>query len=132
VHAVAIQERGLFYRGWIVTSAIDGARDFIDAFAAADEAGRAALLQAAGRAIRDLHDAGVFHPDLNGNNLLVTEDGGVAVIDFDRAVIAAPGMARLARKGIDRFWRSMTKLTTLRGLPLDANERRWLERGYAR
>jgi hypothetical protein len=132
VHAVAVEERGLFYRGWIVTSAIDGARDFIDVYAEAGEAGRANLLTEAGRAIRCIHDAGVFHTDLTGNNLLVAEGGRVAVIDFDRAVVATPGSADLARKGCDRFWRSMTKLTGLRGIALDASERRRLESGYSR
>ncbi len=131
VHAVAVEESGLFYRGWIVTSAIDGARDFIDVYAEEGEAGRRALLTAAGGAIRGLHDAGVFHPDLTGNNLLVAGDGSVAVIDFDRAVVSTPGTGALARKDCDRFWRSMTKLAAMRGIGLDANERRWLDRGYA-
>jgi len=132
VHAVAVEESGPFYRGWIVTSAIDGARAYIDVLAAGDEAARAALLTAAGAAIRGLHDAGVYHPDLNGHNLLVDAEGKVAVIDFDRAVVAAPGLSRLAQKGRDRFWRSLRKLSGERGLALGEAERRWLERGYAR
>jgi len=132
VHAVAVEESGPFYRGWIVTSAIEGARAFIDVLAAGDEATRAALLAAAGSAIRDLHDAGVYHPDLNGHNLLLDSGGKVAVIDFDRAVVAAPGLHRLARKGCDRFWRSLGKLAAERGIALEDAERRWLERGYAR
>lgn len=132
VHAVAVEEKGLFYRGWIVTSAIDGARDFIDVWADAGQAGRETLLSAAGRAIRELHDAGVFHIDLTGSNLLVASDGSIAVIDFDRAVISTPGHDQFVRQGCDRFWRSMTKLAAARGIALDANERQWLERGYAR
>jgi 3-deoxy-D-manno-octulosonic acid kinase len=132
VHAVAIEEKGPFYRGWIVTSAIDGARDFIDVYAGESQTGRASLLTAAARAIRDLHDAGVFHPDLTGNNLLVAAGGSIAVIDFDRAVVSSPGAGPLARKGCDRFWRSMTKLTALRGVALDAEERRRFESGYSR
>lgn len=132
VHAIAVEESGPFYRGWIVTSAIDEARSYIDVFAAADEAGRGVLLSAAGAAIRRLHNAGVYHPDLNGHNLLLDAAGEVAVIDFDRAAIAAPGLHRLAEKGRDRFWRSLQKLTTARGLQLGEAERRWLERGYTR
>jgi len=132
VHAVAIEERALFYRGWIVTSAIEGARSYIDLFMAAGADARAELLADAGSAIRNLHDAGVFHPDLNGHNLLVDAGGKVAVIDFDRAVVAAPDSSRRARRGRDRFWRSMTKLSAARGARIDDTERRWLERGYAR
>ena len=129
---MAVEESGPFYRGWIVTSAIDGARAYIDVFTVADRAARAALLSAAGHAIRDLHDAGVFHPDLNGHNLLIDADEAVAMIDFDRAVLAAPTSNRLAQKGRDRFWRSLTKLTAARGCSIEESERRWLERGYAR
>ena len=132
VHAVAIAEHGLFYRGWIVTSAIEGARSYIDVLAAADETERGVLLGAAGSAIRELHDAGIYHPDLNGHNLLIDGEGKVAVIDFDRAVLAGPGRYRLGEKGRDRFWRSLAKLATARGLALSDTERRWLERGYAR
>lgn len=132
VHAVAVEELGLFYRGWIVTSAIDGARAYIDVLAEADEGGRAALLKAAGTAIRALHDAGVHHVDLTGHNLLVDEDGEVAVIDFDRAVLEKPVRHHLAEKGRDRFWRSLGKLTAGRGSALAESERRWLERGYER
>jgi len=135
VHAVAVQETGPFYRGWIVTSAIDGARAYFDVLAQADEAGRASLLTAAGASIRGLHDAGVYHGDLNGHNLLVDADDKVAVIDFDLAVVAAPGargLSRLALQGRDRFWRSLRKLSDQRGIALADAERRWLEHGYAR
>ena len=132
VHAVAVEESGPFYRGWIVTSAVEGGRSYIDVFAAADEAARGSLLAAAGSAMRDLHDAGVYHPDLNGHNLLVDADGEVAIIDFDRAQLAPPARHRLGEKGRDRFWRSLKKLTAARGLALGDDERRWLERGYAR
>jgi len=132
VHAVAVEESGPFYRGWIVTSAIDDARAYIDVLAAAGEDGRATLLAAAGGAIRDLHDAGVYHPDLNGHNLLIDADDKVAIIDFDRAVLATPGSSRLALKGRDRFWRSLRKLTRERGIALAETERRWLELAYAR
>lgn len=132
VHAVAVEERGPFYRGWIVTSAIEGSKSYIDVFAAGDEAARGALLQAAGNAVRGLHDAGVYHPDLNGHNLLIDDEGEVAVIDFDRAVVAAPGIHRLAERNRDRLWRSLVKLMNARGETLAEAERRWMERGYAR
>lgn len=132
VHAVGVEETGLSYRGWIVTSAIEGARSFIDALLAADEAGRGTLLAAAGDAIRCLHDAGVFHPDLNGHNLLLDGEGEIAIIDFDRARVADPSSHGLAQKGRDRFWRSLKKLTAASGREIADSERRWLERGYAR
>ncbi|MBI5504921.1 MAG: phosphotransferase [Deltaproteobacteria bacterium] len=132
VHAVAIEETGPFYRGWIVTSAIEAARSFIDALGDADEARRRTLLLAAGTAIRDLHAAGVYHVDLNGHNLLVDGHDRVAVIDFDRAVLAPPHNHRLGERGRDRLWRSLTKLAAQRGLELPDEDKRWIERGYER
>lgn len=131
VHAVAVEERGPFYRGWIVTSAIEGARPFVDVLAAAGRDERAGLLQQAGRAIAALVAAGVDHPDLNGNNLLVDAAGRIAIIDFDRARVVAPADARLAGRGFDRLWRSLRKLRGERGFTLADDERRWLEAGQA-
>lgn len=132
VQAVAVEERGLFYRGWIVTSAIDEARSLCAVMAEADEAGRGALLAAAGAAVRDLHEAGVYHRDLTGENLLVEGDGRVAVIDFDRALVAAPGQQAMAARGLDRLWRSLRKAAAAGRFVLPEAERRWLDRGYAR
>lgn len=131
VHAVAVEESGPFYRGWIVTSAIEGARAFVDVLAAAAEPERAELLRQAARAITGLHAAGVYHPDLNGHNLLVDAAGRIAIIDFDRATLAAPGDVRLAERGFERLWRSLAKLRRERGFELDDGERRWLEAGRA-
>jgi len=130
VHAVAVEEVGPFYRGWIVTSAIQGATAFVDVLAEAGAAERQSLLSAAGEAIRGLHEAGVYHVDLNGHNLLVDADGRVAVIDFDRAVLSSERRYRLGERGRDRFWRSLRKLSNAGGWPLDDEERRWFERGY--
>lgn len=132
VAAVCVEEAGLFYRGWIVTEAIDDTCPFIETYAEAAASERRGLLKAAGRAIRSIHDAGIYHRDLNGHNLLVDDDGRVWIIDFDRALLAQPGVARRAQRGLDRLWRSLEKLTAVRGMALARDERRWLERGYAR
>ncbi len=131
VHAVAVEESGPFYRGWIVTSAIEGARAFVDVLAAAAGPERAELLRQAARAIAGLAAAGVSHPDLNGHNLLVDAGGRIAIIDFDRATVAEPGSSRLAERGFDRLWRSLQKLRRERGFALEDDERRWLEVGRA-
>ena len=130
VLAVCVEEAGMFYRGWMVTGELEGTRPLFDLFAIADESGRKRLLRAAGLAIRCLHDAGVYHPDLTGQNLLVDEDGEVWVIDFDRAWLGRPNVIRHADAARDRFWRSMVKLSAAVGTALDGEQRRWLEWGY--
>jgi len=130
VLACAVQEAGLFYRGWLVTEAIERTRPLIDVFLEADSAGRRALLSDAGRAIRQLHAAGIYHVDLNGNNLLVREDGSLVIIDFDKGWIGQPCVARRMQRGLDRFWRSLRKLSHAAGRPLADEERRWLDSGH--
>jgi len=130
VLAVCIEEAGLFHRGWIVTEAIDGAVPLIDAYFGAEPGLRGSLLRSAGEAFRSLHRAGVYHVDLTGYNVLVRPGGALVVIDFDRGFLARPDIPRLAEKGLDRFWRSMTKLCAARGLALATDEKRWLQRGY--
>jgi tRNA A-37 threonylcarbamoyl transferase component Bud32 len=131
VLAVSVEDVGPFYRGWIVTEAIEPVRPLIDVWldpaAAAD---RSELLGRVGRAIRSLHDAGVYHVDLTGHNIIVRENGEPVILDFDRGFFAPAGMARHAQRGLDRLWRSMTKLSKKAGRPLDDEARRWLDRGY--
>ncbi len=47
--------------------------------------------RAIGVAIARLHRAGVDHADLNANNILLDSQQAVAVIDFDRGRLRAPG-----------------------------------------
>lgn len=80
--------------------------------------------------MRALVCAGVYHADLNATNLLITGEEKVAVIDFDRAAIARPGVERRSRRGRDRFWRSLVKLEARAGAFPTEQERRWLEQAY--
>jgi len=72
-------------RGWLFAREATGAMDVL-AFLRSDPAPskRRAVLEAAGRAIRTLFDAGFDHPDLHLKNLLAAPGGDVLVLDFDR------------------------------------------------
>ncbi len=130
VLAVSVEEVGLFYRGWIVTEAIEDARPMFEAWLEADTPKRASLLGEVGRAIRALHDAGIYHVDLTGHNIIVRDDNSPVILDFDRGFFAPPGTARHIDRGLDRLWRSMRKLSSGARVDIDDRERRWLERGY--
>ena len=130
VLAAYVEEATIGYRGWLVTEAVDGARPLIDAFAEASESRRAELFEQAGRAIRRLHAAGVYHVDLGGHNILVGPDDRVTIVDFDRATLGVPNDGRRAAAGVRRFWRSMDKLTAAKSMDVDGEARRWLQAGY--
>lgn len=63
--------------------------------------------------VRWLAKTGIWSPDLNATNILVTPAGRVLALDWDRARIA-PGAPRLARY-LERMARSLEKL----GAPLE-------------
>jgi 3-deoxy-D-manno-octulosonic-acid transferase len=62
---------------------------------------------AIGRTIARLHAHGVFHSDLNCHNLLLDDAGQVAVIDFDKCELRAPGPWMQAN--LQRLLRSLRK-----------------------
>lgn len=130
VHAVCIEEVGPFYRGWIVTSAIEGTLPLVECLLGGSERSRSRLLSATGRLVRQLMEAGVYHVDLTGHNVLVHSDGHLSVIDFDRAVVGRSDLHVVAERSRDRLWRSLEKLWYQAGRRLDPTERRWLERGF--
>src|SRR5438445_651568 len=57
----------------LVTAAVEPARDFYEHLAGAPEPARRAAVEGAGRALRRLHDARIFHRDYHAGNLLVRE-----------------------------------------------------------
>ena len=73
----------------------------------------APLLFSTGKAIRSMHDAGIYHHDLNMHNILVNESETVFIIDFDRARIRRTLGMRERIANLRRLLRSGRKLTRL-------------------
>ncbi len=61
---------------------IDGARDLVGILT--EETLTPAQYRAVGRLVRQLHDAGVCHTDLNIHNILLDNEGQFWLIDFDK------------------------------------------------
>jgi 3-deoxy-D-manno-octulosonic acid kinase len=124
---------GGWYRGAIVTREVAGARTFAEELRAHPTgAERHAVLDVVGRAVRDLHDRGVQHRDLNANNILVTRDGGevrVHFIDFDRAEVLRAVSSRVRDRELRRLERSLDKLGR-GGMPRDPDDAARLRHGY--
>ncbi|WP_197508909.1 3-deoxy-D-manno-octulosonic acid kinase [Hydrogenophaga crassostreae] len=62
---------------------------------------------AVGTAIRTLHDAQVFHSDLNAHNLLLDSDGQAWIVDFDKCDVRSGGDWKAAN--LERLKRSLRK-----------------------
>jgi 3-deoxy-D-manno-octulosonic acid kinase len=82
-----------------------------------------------GAMLRSFHAQGVDHPDLTAHNILLDARGGLFLVDFDNAVVRAPGRWRGA--GLARFKRSLRKVALETGTEFDAAAWQKVERAYA-
>ena len=71
------------------------------------------LLFYTGKTIRAIHDAGIYHHDLNMHNILVDESNAVFIIDFDRARTRDSLGIRERIANLRRLLRSGRKLAML-------------------
>jgi tRNA A-37 threonylcarbamoyl transferase component Bud32 len=118
VLACAVEDVGPFYRGWIVTEEVAGARSLVDVLRDGDTSKRESVLARVGDVLADLYRIGIYHVDLTGHNVLVRPDGQPVVIDFDRARTATPSSAARMRASLGRFRRSLDKLLGAEAKPL--------------
>jgi tRNA A-37 threonylcarbamoyl transferase component Bud32 len=106
--------RGALWNAAVGTAFVEDALDAATWLAAAPARPRLRrALAAAGRAVRRLHDAGGFHPDLHVGNLLVREAGEdppqVWVVDLDGARAGAPPAPAARMAQLMRLYRSLRK-----------------------
>jgi hypothetical protein len=127
VLACAVEDVGPFYRGWIVTEAVEPVRPLIEVLGAVSGADRARLLDAVRDAVESLHRIGIYHVDLTGYNVLVRDDLTPVLLDFDRAKVAGPCVRARAARSFARLRRSLVKLASGRGVVLSAEDWRRLE-----
>ncbi|MBI4515271.1 MAG: hypothetical protein HY699_05575 [Deltaproteobacteria bacterium] len=103
------------YRGVMVSREVPGAHNLWEYLCAAAPAERSGACAAAASVTRQLHDAGVIHPDLNLQNYLVRRLAGgveVRIIDLDRARLQ-PVSAAQRRAAAARLRRSVRRLDPL-------------------
>lgn len=137
VMAAAIYPAGLFYRADIATLWIPNSTDLAEALFGPDEVkgeDRTLACAAAGRLIREMHEVGVIHPDLNLKNILIEWSWTPPrpyLLDLDRVRIARRVSPRRRRAMLARFWRSARKWEEKTDRKLTADERAAFEAGYA-
>ncbi|KAF7774451.1 3-deoxy-D-manno-octulosonic acid kinase [Pseudoalteromonas citrea] len=94
------------YRGDLITAAITGATSLCEVLQTKDLSFN--QLNKVAQTIAQFHSVGVYHADLNINNILFDETGDVYLIDFDRGELRAPA-PNWQKQNIDRLRRSFNK-----------------------
>lgn len=119
---------GPFYRADIITQRIPNARPLQEVLG--DRALPSQLWRAIGAKVRNLHDHGVFHSDLNCRNILIDTSERIWFIDFDKCEKREPGA--WTRANLDRLQRSFQKTAT-QSIDVHWHEEDWgdLLAGYA-
>lgn len=101
-----------FYRADIITRQIASARTLAEMLTL--EPLRGDGWAAIGGTLRQFHDAGVFHADLNAHNIVLDRAGRVFLIDFDRGRFIRHRRAQWKRDNLQRLLRSLNKLAEAR------------------
>ncbi|MFW2374134.1 MAG: 3-deoxy-D-manno-octulosonic acid kinase [Gammaproteobacteria bacterium] len=101
-----------FYQAYLLLEKIPGAKTLSERLQleALDEV----VWNDIGRVVRQFHDQGVYHADLNANNILFSDAGKIYLIDFDRGDMREPGTWK--QENISRLHRSLTKLKGIHGV----------------
>ena len=118
-----------FYRADLITCRIPGAATLADRLASEPLAPE--VWMRIGMTIALFHRQGVHHADLNASNILLSGEGKIFLIDFDRGVMRPPGGWK--RGNLDRLLRSLRKFGK-RTRPFHFSEPDWatLLSGYGR
>jgi tRNA A-37 threonylcarbamoyl transferase component Bud32 len=122
---------GGWYRGYLITTYLPTATDLISYLDKEPQGERRkAVIEKAGKAVKMMHKAGIYHADLHLKNFLVDEKKTkVYLIDFDKSK-AFPRLRPSARmKNLKRLDRSAEKLIQL-GLSLTQGDKKTFCRVY--
>jgi 3-deoxy-D-manno-octulosonic acid kinase len=105
VVAAHVERRGLGYRGDLITARIAPADTLADVLAKRPI--HAAHWTALGKTLRQFHDAGARHDDINARNILLDGKHQFWLIDFDKAALLPSGPWQA--QNLARFQRSLEK-----------------------
>jgi 3-deoxy-D-manno-octulosonic acid kinase len=105
--ATQVVRHGLRYSADIMTRRINHVTTLADTLA--QQALPMESWQALGKIIRRFHQQGVWHADLNANNILLNDNKQIFLIDFDRGRLRSPAH-HWQQANLDRLKRSLLKL----------------------
>ena len=126
--AVRVVRKGIFYKADIMMHRIPHSRTLMNILMTEELA--EGYWIAIGSIIRRFHENGVYHADLNANNILLDDGGRCFLIDFDRGRIRKPKM-KWQKENLSRLKRSLTKISQNQNVFYFTDENwRTLLRGY--
>jgi len=103
--AAQLQRSGLFYRADLIISHIANSADLVCLLKKKNLS--EPQWQKIGAVIRQFHDAGIDHTDLNAHNILLDDQETVWLIDFDKCRQRNDGIWK--QKNLQRLLRSLRK-----------------------
>lgn len=103
---VCWRRSGPFFSGAIATEALDA--EHLLAYLQHDSPEKKEMLHACGALIRRMHDAGLWHADLQVKNILIAKDGPI-LIDWDNARVHATLTLLQYMRNLLRLRRSFEK-----------------------
>ncbi|MFK8014938.1 MAG: 3-deoxy-D-manno-octulosonic acid kinase [Gammaproteobacteria bacterium] len=106
--AARVRVDGPTYRAALITRTIADTQTLAECLST--DVNLTPILGEVGRCIRQFHDAGVWHADLNAHNVLVDSAGKAYLIDFDRSKRRAGQSWK--HQNLSRLRRSLDKLST--------------------
>jgi len=127
VVAAVVYPRGPFYRGEVARREIGDATDLAACLFdenTADEARRAAAMEAAGELVGSIHRVGLIHPDLNLRNVLIHWSSPRPtgyILDLEKCRFGRVGPLR-RRRMLGRLRRSARRFTERTGRGVRAEE----------
>ncbi len=122
--AAGVSRTALWYRADLLTVELPGVRSLA---ALSAEGLSTERWRAVGVTLRQFHDRGVFHADLNANNIQLDAEG-VWLLDFDRGALRSDGAWKQAT--LNRLLRSLNKLWQV-AVPAESDYWRALKQGYS-
>ena len=106
--AIKVERKGIFYTADIMMHRIPHSRTLTHALIS-EELSEGYWI-AIGSVIRRFHEEGIYHSDLNANNILLDDGGRCYLIDFDRCGIRKPKL-KWQKENLLRLKRSLNKFS---------------------
>ena len=124
--AAQITKHGLVYKADLLTHKIPNARDLVQILQSPQTT---AFYQQLGKLLAVFHQQGVFHADLNIQNILYDNQGQFWLIDFDRARLLSP-QKKWQEATLSRLKRSFEKERERFGIKWSDNDWQTIIKAY--